>query len=298
MRVFDSHVFDSYDRVLVFCCCGWLCPCFSTCGKHECPPTPRVTHYDPAISSESRHAYQGVFAPAKRVGAPDVWKARNVPFEGESTHKADFRHHPVSMVRGALGARGALMDTGVGRSSAPFDDTTTHKSDFPAHPLGPRKSVGPRGDNLFNDAPDDRDWSTDHRSAFVPHALQARQSRPSESQRPSLPFAGQSTHQSDFLAYANARPSVPKFHASNYQPTSEDRDFSSENRTEFTPKRTPHCPAIPVASPSKPFPGHVAVEVTPGTVDTYRRKANNGGQNNMGSVTGGRRTGRSSGIFD
>jgi len=249
-----------------------------SCGKHECPPTPRITHYDPAISSEARAAYQGAFRPAVRVGAPDVWKPRNVPFEGESTHKADFKRHP-NMVRSALGARGALMDTGVGRNSAPFDDTTTHKSDFPAHPLGPRQSGGPRGDNLLSNGPDDRDWATDYRSGYVPHPLQARQSRPQESLKPSLPFAGQSTHQSDFPAYANARPSVPKFKMSNFQPSAEDRDFATETRTEFLPKSTPPCPAIPVASPSKPFPGHVPVEVVPGTANTYRRKQ-------FGSTTG------------
>ncbi len=97
----------------------------SVCGKHQCPPTPRTTHYDPSIASEARQAYQGTFKPAVRAKAPDQWVARNVPFEGESTTKADYKAHPVSL-RSALGTRGSLMDTGVGRNSAPFDLSLIH----------------------------------------------------------------------------------------------------------------------------------------------------------------------------
>jgi hypothetical protein len=252
---------------------GFLCVCVfvsSVCGKHQCPPTPRETHYDPAISSETRQSYQGVFRPAVRARAPDRWAPRNVPFEGESTSKSDYKAHDVSMMRSALGTRGAIMDTGVGRNSAPFDDTTTHKSDFPAHPLGMRKAALPREGNLSTNGPDSRDFSTEGRQSYVPHPIQSRKSRPLEELRPSLPFAGTTTNQSDFPAYANARPSVPKFRSTPFSPAPEDRDFATEGRTEFTKKDLALCPAIPVAGPSKIYPGHVAVELVK-PPSTYRR---------------------------
>lgn len=243
-----------------------------SCGKHACPPTPRETRYDPNMTSEARQSYNGVFSPAKRVGAPDQYKPReNVPFEGESTHKADYRNHGVLPRHTGGPTRGALMDTGVGKSQSPFDDTTTHKSDFPAHPLAPRKSGGPRDGNLSTLGPDERDWSTEGRNAYRPHPLQARGSRPTEGLPLSLPFSGTSTHKSDFPAYANARPSVPKFKFHEHAPSPEDRDFSTEGRTHFTPKERETCPAIPVAVAAKSQPGHVKVEYDAGS-KTYRRK--------------------------
>ena len=243
-----------------------------SCGKHACPPTPREAHYDPNMTSEARQSYNGVFSPAKRVGAPDQYKPREgVPFEGESTHKADYRNHGVLPRHTGGPTRGALMDTGVGKSQTPFDDTTTHKSDFPAHPLVARKSGGPRDGNLSTLGPDERDWSTEGRNAYRPHPLQARGSRPQEGLPLSLPFSGTSTHKSDFPAYANARPSIPKFKFHEHIQSPEDRDFSTEGRTHFTPKERESCPAIPVAVSAKSSPGHVKVEYDAGS-KTYRRK--------------------------
>jgi hypothetical protein len=48
-------------------------------------------------------------------------------------------------------------------------------------------------------------------------------------------------------------------------PQPDSRDFSTEGRTEFVPKRLDLCPAIPVAVASKSVPGHVLVEKVPGT---------------------------------
>ena len=230
---------------------------------------------DSSTASEVRQAYQGVltFSPAKRVGAPDQWKPRDVPFEGMSTQKADYVRHAAAPRRSGP-PRSAMMDTGVGRSNVPFDDTTTHKSDFPAHPLGPRSAAGPQ--NQFVPTSDDRDFSTEGRNQYKPHAVQPKRSRAPEEMPPSLPFAGQSTNKSDFPAYGNARPSVPKFRSGGYNPQPDDRDFSTEGRTEFVPKRLDLCPAIPVAVASKSVPGHVLVEKVPGSelsgATTYRRK--------------------------
>ena len=243
-----------------------------SCGKHACPPTPRLNHYDPAIASESRQAFQGVFVPAKRAGAPTTYKERNVPFEGESTSKADYKNHGVVARRSGPPRSAATMDGRPAAAAAPFDDTTTNKSDYPAHPILPRSAGGPRDGNLTTLGPDDRDFSTEGRGQFVPHALQARASRPVEALRPSLPFSGTSTQHADFAAYANARPSVPKFRAGGFQPSPEDRDFTTEGRQQFDRKYIAPCPAIPVAVATKQKPGHVLVEETAPGTGAYKRK--------------------------
>jgi hypothetical protein len=241
-----------------------------TCGKHACPPTPRVNHYDPNMASESRQAYTGKFVPAKRAGAPDQYKPHDAPFEGISTHTASYPNHgPIAPRKSP--PRSSMMDTGVGRNQTPFDDTTTHKSDYPAHPLAPRSSGGPKQGNLSTLGNDDRDFSTEGRTVYVPHPLQSRKSRAPEELRPSIPFQGVSTNKSDFPHHVNARPSIPKFRSSGFQPNPEDRDFATENRGNFIPMTIETCPAIPVAVLTKNRPGHVQVELTPGT-HTYRRK--------------------------
>jgi hypothetical protein len=62
------------------------------CGRHACPPTPRLTHYDPLMQSEARQAYNGKFQPATRAKAPDAGRnasRANVPFEGQSLYKVN-----------------------------------------------------------------------------------------------------------------------------------------------------------------------------------------------------------------
>jgi len=241
-----------------------------TCGKHACPPTPRSTHYPTTLSSEARSSYSGRFEPAVRAQRPDTWKPRNVPFEGESTTRTDFKDYGIVPRSQARRTAADLMDTGVGRSHVPFDDTTTHKSDFPAHPLGTRQPAKPLQANLSTLGPDDRDFATEGRTCYVPHALQSRQARPPEQARPSLPFVGTTTNKSDFAPHPNARPSQPTMRHHGFESGPDDRDFTTENRKNFTrPPASPPCPAITVATASKPHSGHVKVEPAPG--NTFRR---------------------------
>lgn len=239
-----------------------------SCGRHACPPTPRTNHYEPGLMSEARASYSGRFVPAQRVRPNDNWKPRNVPFEGATTHQVDFAHPGPVQTRRALN-RSALMDTGVLNSSAPFDDTTTHKSDFPAHPIRPRSARAPLDGGLdFGD--DQREFDTENRANFVPHPLQPRRSGPVETLRPSLPFHGASTAATDYCAFPGARPAVPKFRTGEWEAAPDDRDFNSEFRASFTPKSVAPCPAIPVATSSKPVSGHVKVQRDPLT-NTFRR---------------------------
>lgn len=243
-----------------------------SCGRHACPPTPRISHYDPSIVSESRGSYRGIFSPAKRAGAPTSFHSRDIPFEGESTSKADYKNHGI-VPRRSGPPNSSYTDTGIGRNGAPFDDTTSNKSDYPAHPIFPRSSGGPREGNLSTQGIDDRDFSTEGRGQYVPHPIQPRgNGRPMDSPIQSLPFRGTSTNHADFPAYANARPSVPKFRSGGFQPSQDDRDFTTEGRTQFDRKFITPCPAIPVATVTKSKPGHVFVgETAPGT-GLYRHK--------------------------
>ena len=85
------------------------------------------------------------------------------------------------------------------------------------------------------------------------------------------------THKSDFEFPAHPLGQRSAAGPQNqFVPSEDDRDFSTEGRTEFVPKRLEACPAIPVAAPSKSVPGHVLVEKVPGSelsgATTYRRK--------------------------
>lgn len=239
-----------------------------SCGRHACPPTPRTNHYEPGLMSEARASYSGRFVPAQRVRPNDNWKPHNARFEGTTTHQEDYAHPGAAAPRRALN-RSALMDTGVLNSSAPFDDTTTHKSDFPAHPIRPRSARAPL-DGGLEFGGDSRDFHTENRANFVPHAFQPRRSGPVETLRPSLPFHGASTAATDYTAFPGARPAVPKFRSGEWEASPDERDFHSEFRASFTPKSVAPCPAIPVATSSKPLSGHVKVERDPMT-NTFRR---------------------------
>lgn len=226
-----------------------------------------------SVTSEARQAYSGQFVPAVRASAPGQWKPHDAPFEGVTTNSLAYVNHgPIQQRRAA--PRHSMMDTGVGRNDVPFDDTTTHKSDYAAHPLGARSAGGPRAGNLSTLGDDDRDFSTEGRNAYPAHPLQPKRSRAPEGLRPSIPFQGESSHKTDFPNHVGARPSIPKFRSHVFAPSPEDRDFGTENRGCFTPKRLEACPAIPVAVASKSRPGHVFVEkVTLQGTQTYRRKA-------------------------
>lgn len=246
------------------------------CGKHHCPPTPRSNHYDPSMMTENHASYRGKFVPAERAGRPDTFKPRTgVVFDAISTHKADYLPHRNAVPRKSF-PKSVLMDTGVGKSSVPFDDTTTHKSDFPAHPLfpGQNESFAPKSTLKWGET-DDRDWSTEGHNAFPVHPLQKRREKQLEAPKGSIPFQGQTTHQSDYLSFPGARPSIPKQRMSGFTNLSnpEDRDFVTEHRGTYVRRQKVEqdCPAIPVAQNSKLASGHIKVELNPHT-KRYQRK--------------------------
>jgi hypothetical protein len=115
-----------------------------SCGKHACPPTPRASHYDPAIASEARQAYQGVFAPAKRVGAPDQWQQRDVLFDGLSSY-VRYARSDESLVLGRLSRESVSDERDLGDHSLPhFALSLTGAHDFEHLGLGDRLHLGNR----------------------------------------------------------------------------------------------------------------------------------------------------------
>jgi len=177
------------------------------------------------------------------------------PFNGATTNQEDFRYHgPTARRELAI-----ISDNGLGARGLPFEGVTTNQHDFRKWNAGPAQPVL-KPDGRANIVADDRDFTSEFNSQFVPKGGAKRRSRaPSERASKAIPFDGITTNQADFKHWSQ-RPSASYMRMSDYKRRPDDRDFLTEGRAEFTEKPFDHCPAVEVAISSKPNNGHVLVE--------------------------------------
>jgi hypothetical protein len=149
-------------------------------------------------------------------------------------------------------------------ASAPFDGQTTHKADFTGNRGPKAKSAQPRGGltdtiGVAIGAPDDRVFQTENRGQFAPKGVSVRESyAPKEGHTTKLPFEGASTTSSDFRAHIGVKPSTPFREAPTIGHAKEDRDFQSEAQIKFVPHGVQVRPSFAPSSRSRvtvPFEG-------------------------------------------
>lgn len=243
------------SKVCPYCICE-LCQC----GSHRCPPTP--LHSGPMSESKSMYAGNFPWHPYGPSESAAVKRGlgKSVPFEAGSTTRSDFQWRGFpDRVPAVHSRRGGAPDP-----SLPFEGATTHRADFDRKPLAVSTRDLPRPKPSMADG---RDFLTESRKAF-----NKKDARPATAYQPArggvseLPFESESLAASSYRPWATgaARRALPP--ASHYYRMGESRDFTTENRGEFTGKPLDRCPAIQVAlPPTKPYPGHVPVIQDPVT---------------------------------
>lgn len=223
------------------------------CGQHKCPPDRLSGKYN-NLQTSYMSDFKGAYAPPSRpVKAQYIHRPR--PFSGTTTNQEDYNYKGMPQRR----ASSKVKDNGLGSIGVKFEGETTNHHDFQRWNGRPAVAVQRAG--LRAEVPDDRDFRTEFATQFTfPVGGARRRSRaPVSGNFNSIPFSAVTTNQDDFKQWKH-EPSAMFVRQQKYQPRDEDREFSTECRSEYTKKPLDYCPAREVAITSKPENGHVAVE--------------------------------------
>lgn len=200
----------------------------------------------------TRGAAAQPYKPAQGVaGGPED---RDFKTEARSTLTEKGLHK-----RESYAPRGAMI------GGLPFDGQSTHSADFVAHPGVRPPAPYRMRDSGLNAGPDTRDFTSENHGHFTDksHGIVPARARAPASRLAPLPFDGQSTHSQDFrgVAGAPARAYKPERSAAGGP---EDRDFVTESRLKHSDKGVQPRVAMRsmhTIRPSLPFDGKSTTSV-------------------------------------
>lgn len=178
--------------------------------------------------------WHGVRPPAPYKLGDSVLRpaGENRDFKSEAAgHYTDKSHPGMGQRRAAPGS--------VRGPSVPFEGQSTHSSDFKATGGKPATAFVPK--LMFTSQPEDRNFQSESHGKHDDKGVQPRiANRGMHQLAPSLPFEGKSTQATDFPSWSGARPSTsarPQARALANGP--EDRDFRSETARNYDAKPLP-----------------------------------------------------------
>ena len=201
------------------------------------PPQNVVQHKGPF---EHRSTVQNTYKwpkgfPAESCRPENAVNMSKAPLDSETTHNMTYQRWQVAKRKSWKPSAGWSAPTD------PFDHKTTFQQDYMNKSGLPAKSARPFYDRPI---PGHFDGLTTHQDAFKPWETNARKSLkpPGNYVGPTSKFDGQSTFQSDFKGFSNARPNlcIPKEGGVSFAGSQE---FSTMYRDTFHGKQPPVCPA-------------------------------------------------------
>jgi len=200
-------------------------------------PYPNKEVYNP--SKDDRDFATEVRANMKKIDGdhrrapikPSPTVQPNLPFDAASTHALDYHPHPAAV------RKSFKPDVHAHRVQENRDFKTEARASF--HPFdGAERAVSCKPQSLADLPPENRDFKTETRANFDNKGYaKAEPVRPPRITIEKLPFDGTTTTRADFHRFDGVKPSEsckPKLTAGSNAP--ENRDFVTENRGHFTPK--------------------------------------------------------------
>lgn len=122
-------------------------------------------------------------------------------------------------------------------TSLPFEGVSTHHADFAQWDIKPVEQFRPKNEMKSSRPDETRRFVTEARAQFSgKRGIPAVTMKPKVKPYTNLPFKGQTTSQQDFLPWKDARASTPFKLSSNTDWGAENRDFKSEASAAFNPK--------------------------------------------------------------
>eukprot|EP00753_Platysulcus_tardus_P009615 PLAT221.3.p1 GENE.PLAT221.3~~PLAT221.3.p1 ORF type:complete len:325 (+),score=45.68 PLAT221.3:66-977(+) len=213
------------------------------CGASVCKccpraPRPKSRHYAPEdMVSEFRREYVRFPLEARPPKKKAEYKPSTTKFDGTTTAHDDY---PAFAMEDMVPTESARPPERSGATGVPFAGVSSTKADYPEWPIEARK---PKKKAAYKPSKTRFEGKSTTAEAFPAFNMEdvapVHSAAPKRTVPPSLPFEGTSTTRDQYRKWSGVARPAPKKKGAGWKPTSDDRDFVSTTRQEYTPKELP-----------------------------------------------------------
>eukprot|EP00753_Platysulcus_tardus_P009616 PLAT221.4.p1 GENE.PLAT221.4~~PLAT221.4.p1 ORF type:complete len:534 (+),score=117.07 PLAT221.4:66-1604(+) len=187
--------------------------------------------------TEFQRAYKKWDVAPREAKKKAPYKPSSAKFEGTTTARDDY---PAFSMEDMVPTESARPPERSGATGVPFAGVSSTKADYPEWPIEARK---PKKKAAYKPSKTRFEGKSTTAEAFPAFNMEdvapVHSAAPKRTVPPSLPFEGTSTTRDQYRKWSGVARPAPKKKGAGWKPTSDDRDFVSTTRQEYTPKELP-----------------------------------------------------------